>query len=103
MRENTSQLAAQVVFNSSGLDGALWVMEQFKAAGFQVGPLVGISFSIAAPVQRFEEVFKVKAQRKGQLPFAATELPVSSLNPDLRRYIEAVLFTQPPDFGPGSY
>jgi hypothetical protein len=76
-------------------------MEQFAAAGFLVGPLVGISFSIAAPVQRFEEFFKVRAEQEGHLPFPAAELPLSALNPDLRKHIETVIFTQPPDFGPG--
>ena len=100
---NTSLIAAQVVLNSSGLHRGPWVMEQFAAAGFQVGPLVGISFSIAGPVERFEEFFKVRAEQKSPQPFPVDELPLSGLNPALREHIETVLFTRPPDFGPGGH
>jgi hypothetical protein len=100
MQRNTSLIAPQVVLNSLGLQRAPWVMEQFRAAGFQIGPLVGISFSIAGPVERFEEFFQVRAEREGPQPFLTDELPLSSLNPTLREHIEAVLFTRPPDFGP---
>ena len=97
---NTSILAAQVVLNTLGLQQAPWVMEQFRAAGFEIGPLVGVSFSIAGPVERFEEFFRVRAEQPGPQPFPANELPLSSLNPTLRQYIASVLFTRPPDFGP---
>jgi hypothetical protein len=78
-------------------------MEQFAAAGFQIGPLVGISFSIAGPVEHFEEFFKVRAEQQGPQPFSVNELPLSALNPALREHIETVLFTRPPDFGPGGH
>ena len=101
---NTSVLAAQVVLNTLGLQQAPWVMEQFEAAGFQIGPLVGVSFSIEGPVKRFEEFFQVRAEQQSPQPFPADELPLSSLNPTLRQYIATVLFTRPPDFGPvGSF
>jgi hypothetical protein len=97
---NTSLLAAQVVLNTSGLQRAPWVMEQFRAAGFQIGPLIGVSFSIEGSVRRFEEFFQVRAEREGPQPFPTDEFPLSSLNPGLRQHIAAVLFTRPPDFGP---
>jgi len=100
----TSLLAAQVVLNTLGLQQAPWVMEQFKAAGFQIGHLVGTSFSIAGPVKRFEEFFQVRAEQQGPQPFPTDELPLSSLNTTLRQHIATVLFTRPPDFGPvGSF
>ena len=97
---NTHSIAAQVVLNASGLHQAPGVMEQFAAAGFQVGPLVGVSFSIAAPIERFEDFFKVRAEQQGAQPFLVDELPLSALPPGLREQIETVLFTRPPDFGP---
>jgi hypothetical protein len=104
MQRNTSLIAAQVALNSFGIQQAPWVMEQFKSAGFQVGPLIGVSFSIAGPVERFEEFFQVRAERSGPQPFASDELSLSSLNPTLRQQITNVLFTRPPDFGPrGSF
>jgi hypothetical protein len=98
---NTNLLAAQVVLNNLGLPQAPWVMEQLRAAGFEIGPLVGVSFSITGPVERFEAFFQVRAEQPGSQPFSANELPLSSLNPALRQHIASVLFTRPPDFGPG--
>jgi hypothetical protein len=101
---NTSMLAAQVVLNTLGLQQAPRAMDQFRAAGFEIGPFVGVSFSIAGPVERFEDCFQVRAEQPGPQPFPATELPLSSLNPTLRQHIASVLFTRPPDFGPvGSF
>jgi hypothetical protein len=77
-------------------------MQEFATAGFQEGAFIGISFSIAAPVQRFEEVFKVDFEKDGY-PYAATELPLSALKPSLHDNIKAVLFTRPPDFGPSGH
>jgi hypothetical protein len=102
MQTDTNLIAAQVVLNTLGLQRGPWVMEQFRASGFDIGPLVGISFSIAAPVRRFEEFFQVRGERQGPQPFPTDELPLSSLNPTLREHVDAVLFTQPPAFGPGA-
>jgi hypothetical protein len=100
MPANTSSIAAQVVLNPEGSQRAPWVTEQFKEAGFEVGPFVGTSFSISAPVRRFETFFKIRAEQKGPMPFSDTDLPLSALSPSLRKYVEHVLFTPPPDFGP---
>jgi hypothetical protein len=62
MRMETSLLAAEVVLNTWDPQQAPWVIGQFKAAGFQIGPLAGTSFSIAGPVERFEEFFQVRAE-----------------------------------------
>jgi hypothetical protein len=84
----------------------------FEAAGFEVGEIVGNSFSITAPASRFEKVFKVKLQRDEQkgvtARIAATgeeayELPIGKLAGDLKDHVVAVTFTPPPDFGPTSY
>lgn len=84
----------------------------FEAKGFQVGNVVGNSFSISAPAKTFEKVFKVKLQRDKQKGVTARasraaeksyELPVDKLPEDVRSHVAAVTFTPPPDFGPTSY
>lgn len=94
--------SAQVVLKTSGLLQAQLVREYFARAGFQVGPVVGISFSIAGSVTQFEQSFGVRADSTGERPFAADELPLTALDPALDAHVQAVLFSRPPDFGPGN-
>ena len=84
----------------------------YREAGFEVGEVVGNSFSITAPAATFEKVFKVKLRRdesKGVRALAATggdetyELPIDKLKGELARNVAAATFSPPPDFGPTSY
>ncbi len=84
----------------------------FAEAGFEVSNVVGNSFSITAPASTFEKVFKVTLRsREGKGVMAipkgsdaeSYELPLGALREELARYVEAVTFTPPPDFGPTSY
>ncbi len=82
---------------SPGAVGEL--MEFFRSRGFEVGPFVGISFSITAPESTFRSVFDA------DLPTGARgdlEFDVGSLPADVRRHLQAVSFSEPPDFGPGA-
>ena len=89
---------------------AAMAAETLRGAGFDVGPLVGNSFSITGPVALFERFFKtqlrphthgtVKAGEHGEGSF---ELPVHALPDELRGAVDAVTFTPPPDFGPTSF
>jgi hypothetical protein len=81
-------------------DAAAFARRAFEEDGFDVGPLVGVSFSIAAPVSTFERVFKtpIKVDDRSSL-----ELPLDALPEPLRRVIETVTFGRPVDFGPGAY
>jgi hypothetical protein len=81
-------------------DAVALARRTFEADGFEVGPLVGVSFSIAAPVSRFERVFKTPITVEGR---SSLELPLDALPEPLRRVIETVTFERPVDFGPGSY
>lgn len=84
--------------------------QAFANAGFEVGPVVGNSFSITALKRTFEKVARVRltedkmsgvrAQVGEQLSY---ELPIEKLPEDLRRHVAAVTFTAPPDFGPTNY
>ena len=83
----------------------------FKALGFEIGPMVGNSFSITAPASTIEQVFKTKIRREGtrggvkaseSKGSGSYELPVSQLPSEIARDVEAVTFSPPPDFGPGN-
>jgi hypothetical protein len=81
----------------------------FKQAGFEVGNMVGNSFSITAPSSTFEKSFKIKleADDRGGLKAKSArqgyELPLKALPGDLSQFVVAVTFSPPPDFGPSSY
>jgi hypothetical protein len=84
----------------------------FSEAGFEVGNMVGNSFSITAPKSTFEKLFKIKlqAEDRGDVKVAAAkgategyELPVKALPQKLSQFVSAVTFSPPPDFGPSSY
>lgn len=70
---------------------------------FEVGPLVGIAMSVAAPRRRFEEVFGVKLaeadeggwQAVGEGAAGTRELPVDRLPADAARRIHAVELEPP--------
>lgn len=83
----------------------------FANAGFDVGPMVGISFSITAPVSTFEEVFRTRLRREERGGVEAIkedgsgsyELPLDSLAESITDLAVAVTFTPPPDFGPTEF
>ena len=72
--------------------GAEAIVSTFKNAGFSVGNLVGLSFSITAEAKVFEKFFATK-KLSGDLPLPA----------NLSKSVRAVTFPSPPDFGPGSF
>jgi hypothetical protein len=88
-------------------EAARAALQAFAAAGFQVGPLVGISFSITAPATTFEKFFHTRLPRDergriapGERDAGGYELPLQSLPPGLADTVEAVAFSPPVDFGP---
>ena len=74
------------------------VARSFAKAGFDVGPVVGLSFAISAPRSVFGRFFGIKSAgvKKGTIP-------LDRVPPLVRRGVVAVTFPEPPDFGPGSY
>jgi hypothetical protein len=80
--------------------------DAFRAAGFEVGPAVGISFSVTGPLSRFERYFDTRlhvdergavARLGARPPPGGLELPLNALAPALARNIDAVVFTPPAD------
>ena len=85
--------------------------EEFVALGFEVGEMVGVSFSITAPVETFEEVFGTSLSVDEQMGVQfvdedssqAPELPMDSLPGSLSDHVLVVTFAPPPDFGPDEF
>lgn len=83
----------------------------FSQNGFTTADPVGISITITAPARHFEAFFGVMLGEGelGQLVVRSSEgngsyeLPLKALPPSVSRWIEAVTFTAPPDFGPGAF
>jgi len=84
------------------------VRDAFTAAGFDVGAVVGNSFSISAPASVFENLFKTHLRHKQEGGIVSArvqesgsfELPPQALPWSVAKNVQAVTFTPPPDFGP---
>jgi hypothetical protein len=78
----------------------------FESLGFEVGALVGNSFSITAAPKKFEQYFHTKILHTKQfasLEDGSLELPVTYLPIELKTTVNAVSFSAPPDFGPNNF
>ncbi len=84
-------------------------LRAFTALGFKTGPCVGNSFSIEGSKALFKSHFDVRLKPRadggmdfeGQAGTASGSLPLAALPATLRAQLQAVLFTEPPAFGPG--
>src|SRR5882762_9211396 len=94
-------VSAQVSLTVAGAAHVSEVMETLERAGFEVAAAFGNSFSITASSNHFEQVFGVSLDRS---PSAArNELPPAALPANVRGYVDRILFTQAPDFGPSNW
>ncbi len=78
----------------------------FERLGFEVGALVGNSFSISATPSRFEQHFHTKILQDKQfasLEDGSLELPIEHLPAEVKTTVNAVSFCAPPDFGPTNF
>jgi len=109
---HTAITAENIADYSPSHDSAIAAAAGFRAAGFEVGNMVGHSFSITASLSKFEKFFKVELQEKdsGEVQLASApddlglhKLPLKALPRDLAQLVAAVIFSPPPDFGPSSY
>ena len=129
---DTHKIAAQVVLATPAADGRVVTAQNihgvlpsredaeravsaFSALGFTIGPVVGNSFSIEADAQVFRQVFGVSltverdgtvhakgTKRSQDSPKPLSSLPVEKLPSTLRTLVQAVVFSEPPAFGPGT-
>lgn len=79
-------------------EAAAKVQRWFAAKGFDVDPVVGISFSISGPGRLFRRVLGM-ADPGSPLELGPAEL-AGHLDQDLIRYVAAVAIGPAPDFGP---
>jgi hypothetical protein len=90
-------MSALVVFRQGAVVDSLTAW--FRAHGLETGPAVGISFAITAPVETFAELWPEAADL--EMPVAEeTALPVGLLPDDVSPWLDSVVLTPPPDFGP---
>ena len=87
--------AATLAANQPPKEAVEAAQKLFRAAGFELGPYVGISFSISGSRSLFEKFFRTSLDK-----LHGYELPLSVLPKEVAAVIEAVTFTPPPDFGP---
>jgi hypothetical protein len=87
------------------------VAAEFRSQGFEIGPCVGVSFSVTGSIRTFEEFFgmRIRLSEDHAYEFVAKkktvghELSCAQLPEVLRKSVHAVVFPLPPDFGPTQF
>lgn len=86
------------------------IRARLRAYGFDVGPIVGNGLAITGSARLFETVFKVTLEQTPThgIQFkegarSVYELPTNNIPGELRKFVAAVTFTPPPNFGPGKF
>lgn len=87
---------AALVVLKPGAGEAERAKKYFADAGFELGPLVGISFSISGAAALMDQTFADFRALHG----SGGELDLSKLPDDVRGVVRAVVTEAPPDFGP---
>ena len=104
---NTLITAENIEDFSPPTDAYPVVSNLFRSKDFEVGPLVGPTFSITASVNKFEALFKVDLQRGEKDAIECVggglEILLDNLPADARKIIQTVTFSEPPDFGPTEF
>ena len=83
----------------------------FANAGFDVSGVFGNSFSITGEQTLFEKIFGTKIftnekraiKARSKTDGESSELPSNKLPEDVKKTVETVTFTEPPDFGPTNF
>lgn len=98
-------VSAQVLVTGNGsADRVDRLRQAWRGAGFDVGPAVGGTFSIAASPRHVEETFRVRLVSDDEGSVLAGKertLPLGPLPRSLREGVTLVTFGRPPTFGPG--
>jgi hypothetical protein len=92
-------------------EAAASAADEFRSKGFQVGPLVGVSFSITGTVASFEKFFGVRLRRAGrggilfvlEGDYSKLEISDQDLPGHLRKSVQAISFSLPPAYGPTEF
>jgi hypothetical protein len=82
------------------------VQDHLRSLGFEVGALIGTSFSITAPVDLFRQAFGdapptgTADRHRDRAGVEPRDLPTDLLPADAARVVRSITFAPPPDFGP---
>ena len=85
------ELSAQVALHQAGDARLAEVVKAFADAGFDIGPVVALNFSIAGPVALFESYFGVPLNDLATSGRAS--LPIDAVDPAVRPLVKAIVFT----------
>ena len=104
----TSENVHQIMPSAEDFNNA---QKMFAESGFEVGDGFGNSFSITGDKKLFEKTFETKISQnekeafktKGEDDSESSELPLEKMPKDIKKVVETVTFTEPPDFGPGNF
>jgi hypothetical protein len=106
------QISAQVLLNTTEPLAVQQVQEYFRNAGFAVGQMFNMSFSISGASGQFASHFDIaprrlpRQQTREHFPDSSIEYNLSpeSLPMTVRQKVSDIVFTKMPDFGPlGDY
>ena len=83
----------------------------FADLGFEVDAGFANSFSITGDKKLFEKTFETKISQNEKQAVKAraendaesSELSLKKLSGEIKKIVETVTFTEPPDFGPGNF
>ena len=86
-------------------------VDMFLSKGFEVGYFVGISFSVTGTVEDFQKLFgkQIHLEEDHSYVFVdkngttKRELSKDELPVEIRDLVYAIVFPQPPDFGPSNF
>jgi hypothetical protein len=107
--KDTELVAANAAALQAPAAAASAAVEHFREAGFEVGPVVGLGFSITAKASLFEKVFaaKVSVDENGGASVGSKggdrALDLHGLPKAIQACVAAIEFAEPPDFGPTQY
>ncbi len=104
----TSENIHQVMPSTDDLKKA---QTYFSDLGFEVDAGFANSFSITGDKELFEKTFETKISKnekqavkaRGENDTESSELPSGKLPRDIKKVVETVTFTEPPDFGPTNF
>ena len=112
MGTGTPVISAQVILKSDTREIVSKLTEFFRDAGFTVGPARAGTFPLSGPVALFQQFFSVTLRTSpqgavesiSQSGIASLELPLQPLPAELSPFVDRILFTPLPSFGPtGSF
>ncbi len=104
----TAENVHQIMPSAEDFENA---QKSFKDSGFEVEGGFANSFSITGDKKLFEKTFETKIWQNEKEAFKTQaendaesgELPLENMPKEIKKVVETITFTEPPDFGPGNF